>query len=366
MNRFRGSLALFALVLAVAVPTALAGSLPGSWRRLTPAPVSVDGYLTSAWTGTQLVVFGRRQMTKLDARGAPYVVKSVDVAAAYTPATSRWRKLSPFPGPKGAFEGSYGAVWTGKEVLVWGAFDYQAYNPATNRWRLLPRRPGIESAGGLDVWTGRELIGWGGGCCGDAFSSGVAYNPATNRWRNVAASPLAGSQRPVGAWDVRELVLLVSNLNPDGKPWPARLARAAAYNPQTNAWRRLAPLPGGQAANAVWDGHEVLVLTAGGATFALDPAANRWRRLARMPSTRRGAAAVWAGSRLLVWGGTRGPGLAYDPSANRWSTFAQGPLQARSQSAVAWTGRSLLVWGGQPLKGSKPLADGAAFSPARP
>ena len=67
MNRFGKHLVslLFALVLA---PVALGGSLPGGWRKLPAAPVLPDGYLTSAWTGTQLVVFGRRQITKLDSR----------------------------------------------------------------------------------------------------------------------------------------------------------------------------------------------------------------------------------------------------------------------------------------------------------
>src|SRR5207244_3734221 len=228
-----------ALVAALVVATAAGGT----WHRLPRAPVVPDSYLTGAWTGTQLVVFGRRQVTKLDARGNPYAVRSFDVAEAYTPAAATWRKRSPRPGPTGAFEGRYSAVWTGKEVLVWGAFDYQALDPAKNRWRALPRRPGIGAAGGLVVWTGREMIGWGGGCCGDAFSSGVAYDPATNRWRNLPASPLAGSQHPVGAWTGRELVILVGGFDPDGKPWPQRLARAAAYNPATNTWRRLTSLP---------------------------------------------------------------------------------------------------------------------------
>lgn len=58
------------------------------------------------------------------------------------------------------------------------------------------------------------------------------------------------------------------------------------------------------------------------------PATNRWRRLPSMESGRTGAAAVWTGKRLLVWGGrmalagedvTPPHGLAYDPRANRWS-----------------------------------------------
>jgi hypothetical protein len=366
MNPLKTWTAALGLILVIAPAAAGSSPVAGSWRGLPAAPIAPTGYLTSVWTGSQTIVFGRRQVTKLDARGNPYTVKSFDVAAAYTPATSRWRKLTPGPGPTGAFEGSYSAVWTGKEMLVWGAFDYQAYNPATNRWRPLPRRPGIGAAGGLVVWTGHEMIGWGGGCCGDAFSSGVAYNPATNRWRNLPPSPLAGSQHPVGAWTGRELVILVGSLNPDGKPWPARLARAAAYNPATNGWRRLPALALNRMTNATWDGREVLVLTAAGTCFAYDPVANRWRGLARMPSGRVEAATVWTGRRLLVWGGKAGAGLAYDPSANGWSTFAMGPLQPRIQPAAVWTGRALVVWGGQAPNSGKHFQDGAAFTPRSP
>jgi hypothetical protein len=367
MNGFGTWTARLVLLLAL-FPAAAAGSssLAGSWRPLPAAPIALDGYLTGAWTGTQMIVFGRHQVTKLDARGNPYTVRSFDVAAAYAPATNRWRKLAPRPGPTGGFEGGYSAVWTGKEVLVWGAFDYQAYNPATNRWRLLPRRPGIGAAGGLVVWTGSEMIGWGGGCCGDAFSDGVAYKPATNRWRKLPASPLAGSQSPIGAWTGRELVIFVASLDPDGKPWPARLARAAAYDPASNAWRRLAPLPGGRATSAVWDGREVLVLTAGGALFAYDPAGNRWRRPLRIGPSHLGSAVVWTGKRLLVSGGKIAGGLAYEPSTNRSSPLPRGPLQAREDAVAAWTGRSLIVWGGRAPASGKQFANGAAFTPVTP
>src|SRR5204862_389751 len=76
----------------------------------------------------------------------------------------------------------------------------------------------------------------------------------------------APSQRPVGAWTGRELLLLVSSFGPDGKPWPASLARAAAYDPATNAWHRIAPLPEtglGALGTAAWDGRELLVVAAG-------------------------------------------------------------------------------------------------------
>jgi hypothetical protein len=321
------------------------------WRALPAAPIRIDGPTTSVWTGRQLILYGRRVVTRLDSRGAPYVVKSVDAAESYDPASKTWTRLSPPAGP--GYQPSYHAVWTGKEMLVFGAFHSVAYDPQRNSWRTLRKSVG----GGLVVWTGREAIGWGGGCCGDAWGNGLAYDPATDTYRTLSSSPLAPSQGPVGAWTGHELVLFSSGFNPaSGKPYPASLVRAAAYNPATDTWRRIerAPTAGGAAA---WDGHELLVVGAGtGAhsAFAYDPAKNSWRRLAPLPFELPTAAAFWTGHRLLVWGGTEATrGLAYDPRADRWSMLPRAPLRGSGQ-ALVWTGTKLVVANG---------VHGAAFTP---
>ncbi|HEY3185584.1 MAG TPA: hypothetical protein VGJ77_22255 [Gaiellaceae bacterium] len=312
----------------------LVATLPGSgtWRPLPAAPIAPNAALTSVWTGKEMLVFGRQERRAQD--GA--VLERTNVAAAYNPATHTWRRL-PSPGPTGSFLG-YSAAWTGREMLVWGQGTREAFDPRTNRWRRLPnsRLLSIHDGFGLVAWTGRELIGWGGGCCGDAFSDGVAYDPAANRWRAVARSPLAGSQHPVGAWTGRELVVFVGGVDPDGHPWPARLARAAAYDPGTNTWRRIAAAPADLGAgNAVWDGREVLA-----GRFAFDPATNRWRQLPVADTNR--AAAVWTRTRLIFWM----RGLAYDPHTNRWSHISPAPLPQRRESTAVWTGRALIVWNG--------------------
>jgi N-acetylneuraminic acid mutarotase len=361
----------FAIALALLlVPAAALGASGsgGGWKRLPTAPITVDsGSLASAWTGKQLLVFGRT--TKRDATGA--VVTSTDVAAAYDPASRSWQRLTP-PEPTGTSMGE-SAAWSGRELLIWGPGTRLAFDPAANRWRQLPHPPSkIHDAAGLVVWSGRELIGWGGGCCGDAFSDGAAYNPRTNSWRRLPTSPLAGSQHPIGAWTGRELLVLVGNLNPDGKPWPARLARAAAYNPATNSWRRIAPAPQGPTdASAVWNGRELLVVGGRGPFLAYSPRANRWRRLSSMPSSRFGATAVWTGKRLVLVGGRTSPEgplarrvLSYDAAGNRWTTLPAGPLRGRQDPAAAWTGRRLLIWGGGTGKPPyRDYRDGAAYTP---
>jgi Kelch motif len=356
--------AILVLVLAATASLGLAGGraavsgpsassvLAGVWRRLPPAPPPAATVLTvSVWTGRQMVIIGRAY---------PKPPSGIDVAAAYSPTSNAWRRLTPLKGPVGNFQGEYHAVWTGKESLVLGPFDFQAYDPRTNRWRRTAAPPtGVDGAG-LVVWTGKEMIDWGGGCCGDAFATGWAFNPVTNRWRKLPSSPLAPSQSPTGVWTGHELIVLVSGLDPDGKPYPSSLARIAAYNPVSDAWRRLVPLPAARFnAEAVWDGHEMLLVGGIGAAkggrpgspaklgFAYDPNTNHWRQVAPMPTGRTNFAAVWTGRRLLIWGGSTPPGgLALDPTANRWSALPPAPLTGRTSLTAVWTGRSMILWGG--------------------
>jgi N-acetylneuraminic acid mutarotase len=231
-------------------------------------------------------------------------------------------------------------------MLVFGA--NVAYDPRSNSWRAIR----ASLPGGIVAWTGREAIGWGGGCCGDASSAGAAYSLAKDATRALPRSPLAPNQDPIGAWDGRELLLFVNGYDTEGKPYPARFARAAAYNPATNSWRRIArvPVAGTRVgAGAVWTGRRLVVAGAGAsarATFSYDPQTNSWRRLASLPLGRPGAEVLWTGSRVVVWDGqSAGPfGLSYDPATNRWTALPQPPL--RAGASAVWTGRSLLAFGG--------------------
>jgi N-acetylneuraminic acid mutarotase len=376
-------LVLAALVLALA-PVARAGQpvLAGSWQRLPTAPeaAAIPYARAGVWTGKQLIVFGR----------AGTAGEMRNVAFSYDPASRRWRTLNPPAGPTGSYEGALSAVWTGRQMLVWGPAITLSYEPAANRWRQLPRSPLLGAPSGLVVWTGREMITWGGGCCGDVSKDGVAYDPAAGTWRKLAEAPIAGQQSPMGAWTGRELVVFPGR-DPDGKP-----TGGAAYDPAKDTWRRIASPPQERlGSNVAWDGRELLVLGGSGppdsktgirklvsVPFAYDPATNRWRTLAAIDQGRYGrlaAAAVWTGKRLLLWGGETQAshrsalaphGLAYDPKTDRWFELPGAPLLGRLSPVAVWTGKALLVWGGDPFREDVPsssdwwpLLDGATFTP---
>ena len=364
MFRLANILALAAAtVAATAAGVAAAFTTPPAvtWRKLPAPPVVIDQAPTGVWTGRRVLLFGRRTVSALDAHGKPYAVKALDTAAAYDPASNRWTRLAPPAGP--GYVPAYRAVWTGREMLAFGAFHSVAYNPATNTWRDLRKSINL----GFVAWTGREAIGWGGGCCGDVQSNGSAYDPATETYRRLPRSPLAPSQRALGAWTGRELILLVSGVDPEGKPYPARFARAAAYDPASNTWRRIAPSPatGMRMGAAVWDGRELLVAAAGDdsrSTFAYNPATNHWRRLAPLPAPRVGASVAWTGRFLLVVGGQNASGtkelrdgFAYDSRTGRWSAIAAAPLHTPAYLAL-WTGRSFVLAGVGQLAAFTPQA----------
>ena len=137
-------------------------------------------------------------------------------------------------------------------------------------------------------------------------------------------------------------------------PTGARVATAEAYDPASDNWHAIKPMPialDHLAAAAL--GGKVYVF--GGAaeqgesnrTFMFDPASGEWAERARMPTARAALAAVTLGDRIYVVGGTNShANEAYDPAANQWTVRAQLPT-ARDHLAVAAANGRLYVIGGR-------------------
>jgi N-acetylneuraminic acid mutarotase len=129
-------------------------------------------------------------------------------AAAYNPATRSWRRLPSLPEPRTGAT----VTWNGREVLVVGGQgrfsnearpygDGVAYNPASNRWRRLPAMD-TGRIGHTAVWTGRQLLVWGGrprnAGSWTAPAHRLAYDRASNRWSPLPRSPLRGRVGHIG------------------------------------------------------------------------------------------------------------------------------------------------------------------------
>ena len=93
------------------------------------------------------------------------------------------------PSPFSAASGQTG-VWTGTEVIVWGADGISAdpvggrYNPETNLWKpiSLVDAPGAY-VGSMAVWTGSGMLIWQ-----PEIRTGSRYNPVLDKWSSMSSS----------------------------------------------------------------------------------------------------------------------------------------------------------------------------------
>lgn len=186
-----------------------------SWRVIAQAPM--PGYAhTTVWTGTEMIVWGGSDDS--ESEGTKGCVTSfIGDGAAYDPTTDSWRVL-----PEAPLEvrGWHSAVWTGTEMMVWGGAtgldcdygypsDGAAYDPATDTWRAIPapRLSGRVEASA--VWTGREMILWGGSIHGRSVTldDGAAFDPSTNEWRSLPEAPIKARALHLATWTGKEMIV---------------------------------------------------------------------------------------------------------------------------------------------------------------
>jgi hypothetical protein len=373
----------------------------GPWEQL-PRPPANDVLggpeLGSAvWTGRELVLLAEFAYSPPIPSGRP------PDGLAYNPATGRWRALPDPPPDQSIGGGRVGTVWTGTEViLLYATRAPIAYDPDANTWRRSARPPTgfiSHAADPAPIWTGAEVLVWDGSNIDDTSGKwidggrGAAYNPATDRWRQLPRSPLSNRTWAIQAWTGKQLLVISGSCGGAGQ---IRCQDGAAYDPAANTWTPIPALAGGAIAPeaaAAWTGSELLIWSAttskdgrstSNTASTYNPHTKRWRTLPAAPITpRRLAAAVWAGDRLLVWGGIQNvaadklaypdDGAAYDPRSNRWQPLAKAPVPGRAEPLAVWTGDRAIFIGGMNL-GDQPRTDrgnivaiteqGATYHPA--
>ncbi len=272
-----------------------------------------------------------------------------------------WRAL-----PKAPIAGRLGesAVWTGREMIVWGGVtrsglgqrepradsDGAAYNPATRRWHRIASPPsGVLGGGGTgSAWTGREMVVWAGNSP-EGPAGGAVYNPRTNTWRRLAKGPLGVREGYASVWTGSELLIFGGHTGGVAAP------TAAALNPRTGSWRRLPALnavKGLAVANgAVWDGREAFV-SARGLLIAFNPKTDRVRRIsiakAHIALQERAQLDLigWTGAEVVfsTGAGTSSQSITvvgYNPTTGRWQKAGVAPCKGSTQ--VAWIGDRLVA-----------------------
>jgi hypothetical protein len=246
-----------------------------SWRSMTTegAPTG-RSQMAAVWTGEQLIIWGGW----IDGGQCPAT------GAAYNPRTNRWTDLPTENAPEGRLEPS--SVWTGREMIVWGGLiegqqrstaTGARYNPEVQKWTALPMEGAPAPARGhCAVWTGREMIVWGGASVDDTspvnigMKTGAIYSLDADRWRPTPIpADVDGRLYHVAAWTDEDLVVWGG-----GDQEKGCLANGGCLNPSTGQWRPI-PQMGGPTARsmstAVWTGEALLIYggsTGGTSAFA--------------------------------------------------------------------------------------------------
>ncbi len=286
----------------------------------------------------------------------------------------------------------FSAVWTGKNVIVWGGLDGSGspisssgrYDPAADTWSGAISAVAAPSArcSHSAVWTGEEMIIWGGDTGGPgsetATNTGACYNPSANSWSAMSAVGAPSARwGHCAVWTGTEMI--VWGGRQVGAPWTF-LNDGARYNPSTDTWTAMTGVGAPTARDefsAIWTGSQMIVWGGwqGAATLntgaRYNPTGDTWvasTATVGAPAARASHQAVWTGSEMIVWGGTTdnattiATGSRYNPSSNTWTapTTTTAAPSARRDHQTVWTGSEMIVWGG--YDGSA-LATGALYRP---
>ena len=206
------------------ISEAVSACTDDSWTAtsLANVPAARDGH-TAVWTGSEMIVWGG------DFYDGSY--HYLNTGGRYNPSTDSWTTTSTTSAPTGRY--AYTAVWTGREMIVWGGLDGSnylntggRYNPNVDSWTATnlanaPTVRGFHTA----VWTGSEMIVWGGYNGGSDFITGGRYDPGTDSWTatNTTNAPRSRSNH-TAVWTGNRNDRLGRRLRtPAGGTIPARI-----------------------------------------------------------------------------------------------------------------------------------------------
>ena len=345
-----------------------AGRVGNTWET---RPARVDGrYLhTAIWTGSEMIIWGGEQFSKLNTGGR------------YDPATDSWRSTSIGVNvPSARIEHS--AVWTGTEMIVWGGDTGSVltnsggrYDPLTDSWQPTSRGANVPSNRNFHtaVWSGTEMIIWGGNT--NPLNSGGRYNPTTNSWQATSIDNNTPNERLFhkAIWAENKMIVWGGFISGN------YFNTGGIYDPVTDSWEATstgANVPGGRMNHTViWTGSEMIVWGGFNGAYRnsgarLDPVTNSWLPTslgANVPVVRGNHTATWTGNEMVVWGGINGgssldTGGRYDPVNDSWlATSMTNAPGVRSEHTAVWTGNEVIVWGGH--VGSTDFNTGGRYNP---
>ena len=288
----------------------------------------------------------------------------------------RWASRAALPIPRS--EMAWAAVEGGRMHVVGGYGEgrvdrpyHHVYEPAGDRW--LDAAPLPRGANHVAVVADAGRVYALGGFTEQnrkAEPDAYAYEVASDRWSRIAPLP-----RPRGA---AAAVVLNGRIHAIGGASDPKLERASvgwheAYDPKTDSWAVLKPLPGARDhVGCVAFDNAIHVVGGRFNTFEYNtglhhvyrPDRDTWEELAPLPTPRSGHGFVLYRDRFFAMGGEAGivdrgritqarvfgQNESYDPKTDRWQSHAPMPTPRHAVGAVA-IGDWIYVAGGGAVTG---------------
>lgn len=216
-------------------------------------------------------------------------------------------------------------------------YDFRRGNWEAKRTMLTPRGAHVA------VVFGGKIYAIGGANGGSGVATNEVYDPATNQWTQLAPMPTA--REHLAAAVIDSLIYVVGGRVSSFIGNLVNLPALEAYSPATNTWRTLPdmPTPRGGLAAAAMNGKLYVFggeyfTSSGSGVFAsneeYDPTTRTWRTMRPLPTPRHGMSAVTIGDTIFVIGG--GPIAGYSVTAvNEGFTLSPEPTHVEQRHEPA-------------------------------
>lgn len=329
--------------------TVRVGVTHGSWVSVGPMPHSRWNQITVRLHDERVLVAGGGDATVSGCK------RSADL---YSPVTNSWAPASRMHRAR-CFASA--VVLRDGRVLVAGGADgsrvlrsAEIYHPVTNRWTYAaPMNDRRDGAIAELLPDGRVLVA--GGYFTTSSTTAEVFNPKTNRWRRtdpMSKPRVFGSSARLPNGDI-----LVAG---DAFDSTTRLRTAERYVVKQHVWRPAGQFRGGQEPLLfrLPNGH-LLAIAGGSAQTGVsrsvaefNPVSNTWRPVAPLPAARGDMQVAALRGRPLVLGGLNralqptATGFLWRPGQRRWVLWTKMPKPSTNFGAVRLRNGSILVTGG--------------------
>lgn len=289
-----------------------------------------------------------------------------DVMAGTAPPVAatpgEWTTLPPMPRPRSELAAAVVDEW----IYIVGGFggpaQVECFHPASGTWATAPDLPQGVHHPGVTALDGVVYVAGGYAEDGAATDALWAFAPGTGAWEARAPMPTARGALGLAAVDGRLYAIGGARERLNGPVTGV----VEIYDPATDSWSSSSDMPTPREHLAVMAGGGRVYAVGGrangdedagyaSAMEAYDPATDAWESLAPLPTPRGGFTGVYVSGHVVVMGGERGSTTfdavdAYDIAAGDWGSLPPMPT-ARHGVATAVIGDTVYAIGGSTLAG---------------